>query len=261
MMYRAGYYVRPGEHAEVLASIGLPYFNRTYEHFCSHGPTPFEKVSHHPAVVRSGRVVYFAHPVFSIYAGQGARVYRRLVQNALDLLLGGRLVQSNLPSTARVALNRQPAEDRLVLHVLNYAPERRAPDLDIIEEAVGRLQVHDAEVQLLLLIEKPHQVVPQYLCAADVLVLASDFEGSPIVIKEAMACNLPIVSTDVGDVADLIGDTEGCYLCKQTAEDVADKLRRALSFGRRTEGRRAVQHLSLPAIADRIIEVYREVLA
>ena len=149
-------------------------------------------------------------------------------------------------------------DKRYVVYAGRTGPEKR---LDIIEEAISRLQARDPEVHLLLLTEKRHQVVPVYLSAADALVLASDFEGSPTVIKEAMACNLPLVSTDVGDVADLIGDTEGCYLCEQTAEDVADKLQRALSFGRRTEGRKAVQHLSLPAVADRIIEVYREVLA
>jgi glycosyltransferase involved in cell wall biosynthesis len=158
---------------------------------------------------------------------------------------------------ARHRLGLDPGK-RYIVYAGRTGPEKR---LDIIEEAVARLQANDSETRLLLLTEKAHEVVPLYLSAADALVLASDFEGSPTVIKEAMACNLPIVSTDVGDVADLIGDTDGCYLCERTPEDVADKLQRALSFGSRTEGRKAVQHLSLPAIADRIIEVYGEVLA
>jgi len=149
-------------------------------------------------------------------------------------------------------------EARYVVYAGRRGPEKR---LDLIKDAAARLQVDDPSVRLLVLTEKPHRVVPLYFNAADVLVLASDFEGSPMVIKEAMACNLPIVSTDVGDVASLIGDTEGCYLCRQTAEDVAAKLSQALSFGRRTDGRNVVRHLSLEAIAGRIIEVYREVLA
>jgi len=149
-------------------------------------------------------------------------------------------------------------EARYVVYAGRRGPEKR---LDLIKDAVARLQVDDPSVRLLVLTEKPHRVVPFYFNAADVLVLASDFEGSPMVIKEAMACNLPIVSTDVGDVASLIGDTEGCYLCGQTSEDVAVKLHQALSFGQRTNGRDVVRHLSLEAIAGRIIEVYREVLA
>jgi hypothetical protein len=135
MMYRGGHYVEAQQGAQVLARIGLPYFNRTYAHYCSHGPTPFDRVSEYPAVVRDGRVVYFAHPIFTIYAEQGARVYRQLVANALEMLRPRKALRASLPSTARVGLNRQPDKRRLVLHVLNYVAERRVQDIDIIEEA------------------------------------------------------------------------------------------------------------------------------
>ena len=96
--------------------------------------------------------------------------------------------------------------------------------------------------------------------ACDALVLASDYEGSPTVIKEAMACNLPIVSVDVGDVAEVIAGVEGCYLCERTPEDLAAKLHLALSPCRRTEGRRAIGSLSLDAIAARLVREYESVL-
>jgi teichuronic acid biosynthesis glycosyltransferase TuaC len=90
-----------------------------------------------------------------------------------------------------------PPEARLILFVGEERPEKR---LDLIEAAVSRLQAQDPRVSLLKVTGKPHDHVPVYINAGDALVLASDIEASPVAIKEAMACNIPIVSTDVGDV-------------------------------------------------------------
>ena len=82
-----------------------------------------------------------------------------------------------------------------------------------------------------------------------------------MVIKEAMACNLPIVTGDLGDTREIIGDTEGCFFCDRTVEGTAAALARALRFGRRTEGRARVQHLSLEATARQVKRVYEQVVA
>ncbi len=142
MMYHGGLYVQPDEDAEVMARIGLPYFNRNWQRFCSHGPTPFDRVSDYPAVVRKGSVIYFAHPIFRIFAEQGARVYRQLVENAIALLRPAKAVKGELPSTARIGLLRQRNPRRRILHILNYVAERRT-DLDIIED---RQPLHDVKL-------------------------------------------------------------------------------------------------------------------
>ncbi len=162
-----------------------------------------------------------------------------------------------LQAEARARLGL-PADAKLVLFAGEPRPEKR---LEIIQAAVALLSAQDSRVQLVVASNRPHEEMPLYMNACDVLALASDFEGSPMVIKEAMACNLPIVSVDVGDVAEIIGDTDGCYLCARTPEDMAAKLRLALARGGRTDGRRRVAHLSLEATARQIVAVYERVLA
>jgi glycosyltransferase involved in cell wall biosynthesis len=105
-----------------------------------------------------------------------------------------------------------------------------------------------------------HKKVPLYINACDVLVLTSYKEGSPNVIKEAMACNCPIVSTDVGDVRWVIGNTNGCYLTSFDPSDVAEKLKLALQFGKRTNGREKIKHLDSKIIAKKIINIYEGIL-
>jgi len=96
-----------------------------------------------------------------------------------------------------------------------------------------------------------------------VFVLTSIHEGSPNVIKEAMACNCPIVSTDVGDIKWVFGDTDGCYLTSFDPSDVADKIKRALIFSDkkgRTDGRNRIFDLGLDSatIAKKIIAYYQQ---
>lgn len=110
-----------------------------------------------------------------------------------------------------------------------------------------------------------HNKITFFLNACDVLVMTSYNEGSPNVIKEAMACNCPIVSTDVGDIKWVIGDTLGCYLSSFNPRDVASNLLHALEYSEkygRTEGRKRLIKLGLDTetIANRIIDVYKSVI-
>lgn len=110
-----------------------------------------------------------------------------------------------------------------------------------------------------------HSDVPKYLNEADVLVFPSFMEGSPNVIKEAMACNCPIVSTDVGDVKWVLGETKGCYIASFDPQDFATKIKQAIdapSVNRRTNGRQRIMELGLDqeTVAKRIKEVYQKAL-
>jgi glycosyltransferase involved in cell wall biosynthesis len=75
-----------------------------------------------------------------------------------------------------------------------------------------------------------------------------------------MACNLPIVSTDVGDVQEIIGKSDGCFISRPDVREFARHLSGILRDRERTNGREQVRHLAGPAVARRIIEVYEQVL-
>ena len=96
--------------------------------------------------------------------------------------------------------------------------------------------------------------------AVDVVLLTSFTEGSPQIIKEAMACNCPIVSVPVGDIENVISGTAGCFISTYKPTDIADKLKQALEYGKRTEGRERILSLGLDreAVAKQILSVYKK---
>jgi glycosyltransferase involved in cell wall biosynthesis len=121
------------------------------------------------------------------------------------------------------------------------------------------------DIELLELKDKTREEVSLLINSSELLILTSFSEGSPQIIKESMACNCPIVSTDVGDVRDIIGETEGCFICSYDPEDVANKVKLALSYShdnRRTNGRERIIEMGLGSdkIANRIISIYQNVL-
>jgi teichuronic acid biosynthesis glycosyltransferase TuaC len=151
-----------------------------------------------------------------------------------------------------------PMDKKLVLWAGEYF--KAIKRYDIVEKAVAILQQKMPGAELVLATGHPLQMIPLYMNACDVILLVSNAEGSPNVIKEAMACNLPIVSVPVGDVPEVIGGTEGCYLCTQDPGDVAAKLQTALLRGKRTNGREKIKHLEIGAISHRIISLYEGLL-
>jgi hypothetical protein len=127
-----GVRVAPAPGTQILARAGAPYFNRTWQHFCSHQYTPMEKVTDDPIVTQNKGVVYVARPLFREYAESSRRVHRQILANCLRRLLPRpRLGKHNLPSTATVTVRR--LGDHLVVHLLHYVHQRRGV-LDIVEE-------------------------------------------------------------------------------------------------------------------------------
>lgn len=136
VMYQRGLQVKAGAGAQVLMDTVVPYFNRTYKHFCSHRHTPSAGRVGYPGIVRKGQVIYFMHPVFTQYAQNAPRWCKQLVLNAVEALLPEPVLRLQGPSTRMATVNAQPAADRLVLHLLHYIPERRGQDFDVLEDVI-----------------------------------------------------------------------------------------------------------------------------
>jgi glycosyltransferase involved in cell wall biosynthesis len=175
-----------------------------------------------------------------------------VIPNGVDL----NLFRPLDPAEARRTLGLDPKK-KFVLFPYNVAEERKRYDL--IEAAVTRARQSIPELEILHARGVPGARMPLYMNAADVLVLASLAEGSPNAVKEAMATNLPVISVDVGDVADLIGPTEGCYLVPREAEAIAAKIVEVCRRSTRTRGRERISRLAMENVAKQVVEVYATV--
>ena len=102
-----------------------------------------------------------------------------------------------------------------------------------------------------------------WMCAANCLLMTSKTEGSPQVIKEAMACGCPIVSVDVGDVAERVEGVDGCYVVHtREPKDIAEALQKALAFQGKTNGRQRIIEMGLSneQVAKRLIAIYQSLV-
>jgi len=141
VMYLRGLEITTLPGSQVLAEVAVPYFNRTYRHFCSHRHTPSSGVLGYPGIVRSGSVIYFAHPIFTQYNENAPRWCKTLLLNALNLLIPEPLVRHHGPSTLQVTVNEQQTQNRWIVHLLHYIPERRSQTIDILEDVIPLYQV------------------------------------------------------------------------------------------------------------------------
>jgi len=143
-----------------------------------------------------------------------------------------------------------------------YAPSTIRKNYGLLERAVAIVNAEGSAplLEIVTVDRAPAAMMPVYLNAVDLLAVVSIWEGSPNTVKEAMACNTKVVATDVGDVREILGGVEGCYLCEPTPEDVARAIQRALAVPVKTEGREMVARLSIEAVADQVIAEYTQVL-
>ncbi len=140
VLYERGQRVTAASSAQVLATLVHPYFNRTWNAYCSHRQTPPDPATDkgEPLAIRAGRVIYIANPLFRAYRKHGYRAYKQLIAGCLNLLLPEPMLVSNMPSTAELTLLEQGS--RQIVHMLHYVPQRRAA-VDIVEDVIPLYEV------------------------------------------------------------------------------------------------------------------------
>lgn len=148
------------------------------------------------------------------------------------------------------------SEQKLVLFSSAFDIEVKNSALAL--SAIALLQ----DVRLIELKNYSRSQVSLLMNAVDVALMTSFTEGSPQFVKEAMACNCPIVSVPVGDVPFVLEGVEGCFIAGYDAIDIAEKLKTAFKFGKRTEGRSRILELgwSTEKVAERLLSLYRGIL-
>ena len=136
-------------------------------------------------------------------------------------------------------------------------------DASLAKAAVNELASEGVKVELIELKGYNRDQVNALMYNCDALLMTSKTEGSPQVIKEAMACGCPIVSVDVGDVAERVSGVEGCYVVSsREPAAIAEALQQSLAFSGKTNGRQRIIEMGLSneQVAKRLVEIYERLL-
>jgi Hypothetical glycosyl hydrolase 6/Beta-galactosidase trimerisation domain len=136
VMYQQAECVKAEGDTDVLCWVNEPYFNRTWEHFCSHQHSPSSGKRGYPGILKNGRIIHFIHPVFTTYHEMDPVWCKTLVKNAIDMLMPEKIVEHNGPSSLVVTVNQLADKDSYVLHMLHYIPERRGVKFDSIQDVI-----------------------------------------------------------------------------------------------------------------------------
>jgi teichuronic acid biosynthesis glycosyltransferase TuaC len=131
----------------------------------------------------------------------------------------------------------------------------------LAEAAVKWVQERMPKVSLLAATGYPHEMMPTVFSAADVAICTSTSEGWPNFIKEALACNVPFVSTDVSDLSQVVAHEPACHVVDPTAEALGGAVLHVLEQPHPTGLRRHVFDMRLERHAAQLLDIYRTALA
>jgi glycosyltransferase involved in cell wall biosynthesis len=143
------------------------------------------------------------------------------------------------------------------------SPRRVEKRYELAKAAVDTLRREAGydDVDLAVLDDIPHARVPLFINASEVMLMTSSFEASPVTIREALACNVPVLCTDVGDARTVLDGIAGCAVVPADADAIAAALRTSLSGPRRIAGREKMQAYSLSHGVEQLQKIYASLAA
>jgi glycosyltransferase involved in cell wall biosynthesis len=157
---------------------------------------------------------------------------------------------------ARLSLGLEPTKTYVLFP---GSPKNKRKRHELFRQTLAELKRRGVEVTPIALEGFTREEVPLVMNSVDVTLLTSAFEGSPVAVKESLACLTPVVSTDVGDVAQLLGQLDGCSVREGTPADLASAVEGALQSTRNPEWRKRAAEYARDKIALQVIAVYETV--
>lgn len=220
--------------------------------------------TYHGSDINDPKVLHFSKmamclSVWNIFVSQKALKIAQPKRNYSLLPCGIDLndLQLTDKSLARRKMNLDE-EKKYILFAGSF--DNTVKNAPLAKEAVAMMP--DENVELLELKGYSRNEVTLLMCAADAFLMTSYTEGSPQVIKEAMACGCPILSVDVGDVRERIAGVSGCYVSEtRNPEELVDLIKKAFDFEGKTTGREKIINdcLDNSQVAQKLIAIYEKI--
>jgi teichuronic acid biosynthesis glycosyltransferase TuaC len=136
-----------------------------------------------------------------------------------------------------------------------YEPRKR---IDLAQAAVKHAEADLGPIRLAIAENLPPDSIPVMMNAADCLLLTSMAEGSPVVVKEALMCNLPVIATDVADVRETLADVSPSAVCRHDPAELGAALIDVLSAGQRSNGRSQRADQDQTITVERLLSLYAD---
>ncbi len=220
--------------------------------------TPYKMIN-----IQLAKIVASLADRIIVKSAEMEKLINRKYHNKVSVIPNGVDFERNKPVSKKVAADRLKLspEGKYLLFLGDKKDPRK--NFKLLEKTLPKLK--ESGLDILNPFPVNSCLIPYYINISEAIALTSLKEGSPNIIKESMACNRPIVATNVGDIKWLFGNEPGHFLADFTTKDLINKIKQAINFSEKygnTQGRKRITELGLDnnTIAEKIISLYQDVL-